>query len=316
MAEKSDKGSTVDGALIGARGGKGGPPIPPGGRGEGPSAGEASKDPAIPKPPRWLTTLRAEPPAVLGKLLGLGCILFILIVWYLFTAGDSAADRPISPSKLPSPGDVFDSFGKLEERGLVDGIIATLVRVLKGFGLAALVGVGFGVLAASFRAVAAFLNPLVLFGRSLPLAALIPITILWFGIGEKQKEMFIFIASAPFIFSDTVKAISLVPERYVETAQTLGASRWQIIYKVLFPLALPDIITGLRFLFGLALGYIMLAEAINSRAGLGFMINTGERLGLIEQNYLLLIIIGILAYLVDWVLRFMQRYFFYYRKDL
>ena len=141
-----------------------------------PSRRSLSCAPEIPKPPRWLTTLRAEPPAVLGKLLGLGCILFILIVWYLFTAGDSAADRPISPSKLPSPGDVFDSFDKLEERGLVDGIIATLVRVLKGFGLAALVGVGFGVLAASFRAVAAFLNPLVLFGRSLPLAALIPIT--------------------------------------------------------------------------------------------------------------------------------------------
>jgi NitT/TauT family transport system permease protein len=277
---------------------------------------DASAAPEIPKPPRWLTTLRAEPPAVLGKLLGLACILVVLLIWYLFTHGSDAASRPISPSKLPSPGDVFDSYGKLSDRGLVDGIIATMVRVLKGFGLAALVGVSVGVFAASFRAAAAFLNPLVLFGRSLPLAALIPITILWFGIGEKQKEMFIFIASVPFIFSDTVKAISLVPERYVETAQTLGASRWQIIYKVLFPLALPDIITGLRFLFGLALGYIMLAEAINSRAGLGFMINTGERLGLIEQNYLLLIIIGILAYLVDWVLRFMQRYFFFYRKDL
>lgn len=279
-------------------------------------APKAEGAPEIPKPPRWLTTLRAEPPAVLGKVFGLACILLVLIIWYLFTAGDDAASRAISPSKLPSPGDVFDSYGKLEDRGLVDGIIATMIRVLKGFGWAAVIGVAFGVLAASFRAVAAFLNPLVLFGRSLPLAALIPITILWFGIGEKQKEMFIFIASVPFIFSDTVKAISLVPERYVETAQTLGASRWQIIYKVLFPLALPDIITGLRFLFGLALGYIMLAEAINSKAGLGFMINTGERLGLIEQNYLLLIIIGILAYLVDWFLRYMQRFFFFYRKDL
>jgi NitT/TauT family transport system permease protein len=284
---------------------KGGPPAP--------SGGEA---PPIPKPPRWLTTLRAEPPAVLGKLLGLACILLVLLIWYGFTAGDTATSRPISPSKLPSPGDVFGAFDKLEDRGLVDGIIATMIRVLKGFGLAALVGVTLGVAASSFRALAAFLNPLVLFGRSLPLAALIPITILWFGIGEKQKEMFIFIASVPFIFSDTVKAISLVPERYVETAQTLGATRWQIIYKVLFPLALPDIITGLRFLFGLALGYIMLAEAINSREGLGFMINTGERLGLIEQNYLLLIIIGILAYLVDWFLRYVQRYFFFYRKDL
>ncbi len=303
MAEKGR--STVEGAAIGARGGRGGPPI----------GGEAATA-NIPRPPRWLTTLRAEPPAVLGKLLGLACILLVLIIWYLFTAGDDPTSRPISPSKLPSPGDVFGSYDMLEERGLVDGIIATMVRVARGFGLAALVGVAFGVFAASFRAVAAFLNPLVLFGRSLPLAALVPITILWFGIGEKQKEMFIFIAAVPFVFSDTVKAISLVPERYVETAQTLGASRWQIIYKVLFPLALPDIITGLRFMFGLALGYIMLAESLNPKAGLGFLINIGERNGLIEQNYLLLIIIGILAYLVDWTLRFMQRFFFFYRKDL
>ncbi len=301
-----DKGrSAVDGVLVGARGGRGGPPI---------AGGGAAAD--IPRSPRWLTTLRAEPPAVVGKLLGLACVLLILGIWYLFTAGDDPTSRPISPSKLPSPGDVFGSFEALDDRGLVDGIIATMIRVLKGFGLATLVGVGLGVFAASFRAASAFFNPLVLFGRSLPLAGLIPITILWFGIGEKQKEMFIFIASMPFIFSETVKAISLVPERYVETAQTLGASRWQIISKVLFPLALPDIITGLRFLFGLALGYIMLAEVMNPKAGLGYLINNGERMGLIEQNYLLLIIIGILAYLVDWTLRFMQRYFFYYRKDL
>lgn len=312
MPSPGDKGSA---AGLGSLGAAGGPPIPPAG-GTGPSIAPAAADPEIPRPPRWLTTLRAQPPAVLGKVLGLACILLVLLIWYLFTAGDSPADRPISPSKLPSPGDVFGSYDKLEERGLADGIIATMVRVLKGFGLAAIVGVVLGVIASSFRAVAAFLNPIVLFGRSLPLAALIPITILWFGIDEKQKEMFIFIASVPFIFSDTVKAISLVPQTYVECAQTLGATRWQIIYKVLFPLALPDIITGLRFLFGLALGYIMLAEAINSREGLGFMINTGERLGLIEQNYLLLIIIGILAYLVDWLLRYMQKYFFFYRKDL
>lgn len=279
------------------------------------AAAPVGDGPPLPRPPRWIATLRAEPPAVLGKLLGLACILLVLLIWYLFTRGEGV-DRPISPAKLPSPGDVFGSYGALEERGLFDSITATMIRVVKGFGLAAIVGVVLGVTASSFRAVAAFLNPLVLFGRSLPLAALLPLTIAWFGMGEKQKEMFIFIASVPFVFSDTVKAVSLVPERYVETAQTLGASRWQIIYKVLFPLALPDILTGLRFLFGLALGYIMLAEVLNAKAGLGYMINNGERLGLIEQNYLLLIIIGILAYLVDWTLRFFQKGIFQYRKDL
>lgn len=273
-------------------------------------------DDSIPKPPRWITTLRAEPPAVIGKLLGLGCVLFILLIWYLYTAGGEAQNRAVSPLVLPSPGEVFDAYGHVEDRGLYDSIAATMIRVLKGFGLAALVGVGLGIAAGSFRAVAAFFAPLVLFGRSLPLAALLPLTIAWFGMGEKQKEMFIFIAAMPFVFSDTLKAMSLVPERYVETAQTLGASRWQIIYKVLVPLALPDIITGLRFLFGLALGYIMLAEAINAGSGLGYMIDIGRKRTFTADNYLLLIIIGILAYFVDYLLRFFQRYAFHYRKDL
>ena len=66
--------------------------------------------------------------------------------------------------------------------------------------------------------------PLALFGRNLPVAALIPLTILWFGIDETQKVMFIFIATVPFVYSDVVAAIANVPDRYVETAQTLGAT--------------------------------------------------------------------------------------------
>jgi ABC-type nitrate/sulfonate/bicarbonate transport system permease component len=284
------------------------------GKASPPPSGTAAAE--VPAPPPWYATLRQDPPPWLGKVIGLGCVLVVLIVWYLFTAGDTPDARAISPSKLPSPGEVFGATDELVQRHLVDGIIATLMRVIIGFAGATLVGVTAGVIAASFRGVNAFLNPLVLFGRSLPLAALIPLTILWFGIEESQKQMFIFIAALPFVFSDTVKAISLVPQRYVETAETLGASRLQIITKVLFPLALPDIVTGLRFLFGLSLGYIMLAEVINASAGLGFMINQGERLGYIDQNYLLLIVIGILAYLVDWTIRFLQRHAFPYRKDL
>jgi ABC-type nitrate/sulfonate/bicarbonate transport system permease component len=270
----------------------------------------------LPSPPPWYATLRQDPPSWLGKVLGLACVLLVLVIWYVVTAGGAPEARMISPEKLPSPGEVFGATGPLIERNLLDGIIATLMRVIIGFGGATVVGVGTGVLAASFRGVNAFLTPLVLFGRSLPLAALIPLTILWFGIEETQKQMFIFIAAVPFVFSDTVKAISLVPQRYVETAETLGASRFQIIRKVLFPLALPDIVTGLRFLFGLSLGYIMLAEVLNATAGLGFMILQGERLGKDEHNYLLLIVIGILAYLVDWTIRFFQRHAFPYRKDL
>jgi len=271
---------------------------------------------AVPRPPGWWATLRAEPPDWIGKLLGLGCIALVLLVWWLFTRGDTATSRPISPEKLPSPLEVYRAIDGLPEGSLTEGIIATLTRVLKGFGLAAIVGVTFGVAAASFRGLAAFFQPLVIFGRSVPISALLPVSFLFFGIDERQKMMFIFIATVPFVFSDTVKAVSLVPERYVETAHTLGATRWQIISKVLFPLALPDIVTGLRFLFGLGFGYIMLAETLNVKAGLGFLINTAERRSNGPQAYLMLILIALLAYAFDWLLRLFQRYFFHYRKDL
>ena len=78
------------------------------------------------------------------------------------------------------------------------------------------------------------------------MAALIPLTILWFGIDETQKVMFIFIACVPFVFSDAAARSSHVHERYVETAQTLGATPLQIVLKVLVPLALPDIYNSLR----------------------------------------------------------------------
>jgi ABC-type nitrate/sulfonate/bicarbonate transport system permease component len=276
----------------------------------------ASGPPPLPKPPPWYTTLRTEPPAWIGKLLGLACILLVLGIWWFFTSGDSAVDRRISPAKLPSPSEVWAARNVPNEGEIVDGVIASLVRVLKGFGLATLLGVTLGTIAASFRSALAFFQPLVIFGRSVPISALLPVTFLFFGIAEQQKMMFIFLATVPFVFSDTVKAISLVPERYVETAQTLGATRFQIIRKVLFPLALPDIITGLRFMFGLAFGYIILAEVINTREGLGYLISLGERRSNTALPYLMLILIAVLAYLLDWTIRFFQRHAFPYRKDL
>lgn len=267
------------------------------------------------KAPPWWRSLRADPPFVLRIGIGAGFVGLILFFWWLATRG-GPTEAWISPSKLPSPGAVFGSLDALIERELGASITATMKRVLIGVAYAAVVGVGLGVLAASYRALAAAVFPLVIFLRSIPMGALLPLTLVWFSTGEKQKEMFIFLAIVPFVFSDTVAAISSVPERYVETAQTLGAKKRQIVTKVLFPLALPDIITSLRFQFGLALGYIMLAEAINADAGIGYMLNTGERRGLIEQNYLLLFLIAAIAFLIDWGLRSLQRGVFPYRKDL
>jgi ABC-type nitrate/sulfonate/bicarbonate transport system permease component len=261
-----------------------------------------------------LFALRIPPPATTRRIVGALAVGLVVLIWWLITLGSGAEERLVSPVILPSPAEVVRSFPSLlNDRALLQSIAATLKRVLIGFGLSILVGVPLGIIAGSWRVAEAGAAPLALFGRNLPVAALIPLTILWFGIDETQKVMFIFIATVPFVYSDAAAAIASVPDRYVETAQTLGATSFQIVSKVLVALALPDIYNSLRHLFGLAFGYIMLAELINAEHGLGFLLMASQRRGLSEHIILILIIIGLLAYGIDRVLFFFQRGLFPYR---
>jgi len=261
-----------------------------------------------------LLTLRLAPSRLIRRLIGVGAVALVVVLWWLATTGTAAENRLISPIILPSPAEVIRSFPSLlNDRALLQSIAATLRRVLIGFGLAVVVGVPIGIVAGSWRVVEAAGSPLALFGRNLPVAALIPLTILWFGIDETQKVMFIFIATVPFVYSDAVAAVAGVPDRYVETAQTLGATPFQIVRKVLVALALPDIYNSLRHLFGLAFGYIMLAELINAQHGLGYLLMTSQRRGLSEHIILILMIIGLLAFGIDRLLFWFQRGLFPYR---
>jgi ABC-type nitrate/sulfonate/bicarbonate transport system permease component len=263
-----------------------------------------------------LFTLRESPPPMVKRGVGALGVGIAVLVWWILTFGATAETRIVSPVVLPSPGEVLRSIPELfTERGLVAGTAATLRRVITGFGLAIVVGVPLGILAGAYRIFDALTGPLSVFLRNIPVAVLIPLTILWFGIDETQKTMFIFIATAPFVFFDAARAVAGVHDRYVETAQTLGASPGQIIGKVLIPLALPDIYNSLRNLFGLAFGYIMLAELVNAEHGLGYLLMTSQRRGLTEHIFAILIVIGLLAYGIDRLLYWFQRGLFPHRTD-
>jgi NitT/TauT family transport system permease protein len=241
------------------------------------------------------------------------CLAACLGLWWLATAGEPS-QRWFSPTVLPSPRETLDSFPSLWfDRALTRNTWATLRRVGLGFGLATIVGVPLGVLCGCFSWAAAFFAPLTLFGRNIPVAALIPLTFSFFGIGELQKVMFIFIACVAFVVSDTAAAVAAVSSNYVDTAYTLGASRLQIILKVLFPLSLPAVFNSLRVLFGLAFGYIMLAELVKLGAesgGLGDIIITSQRRGPKEHIFLVLLLIPLVALAIDRGLFWIQRELF------
>ena len=266
--------------------------------------------------PSRLFRLRTALPGTHARLIGIAATAVLIGLWWLLTSGETAETRIISPVVLPSPLEVARAFPVLfNQRDLLMSIKATLGRVLQGFGLAILLGVPLGVIAGMWGAFRAAATPLALFFRNIPIAVLIPLTMFWFGIDETQKVLFIFLATVPFVFADTVAAIVSVPDRYVETAQTLGAKWYQVVMKVLIPLSLPDIYNSLRSLFGLAFGYIMLAELVNAKHGLGYMINTSQRLGQREDIFAILVVICLIALGIDALLKFFQRGLFPYRGN-
>ncbi len=252
--------------------------------------------------------------AVLMGILGLcGC----LALWWFVTRGPEE-ERIIPSSKgLSSPAETFATFPSLWfDRALTRNLLTTLRRLSLGFGLAALVGVPLGVLCGCFARVQALFMPIILFGRNIPVAALIPLTFSLFGIGEAQKIMFIFIACVAFVVWDTTRAVEEIGGQYIDTAYTLGAGTWQTIGKVLLPLALPSVFNSLRLIFGLAFGYIMLAEVVKfggETGGLGDLINTSQRRGPREHVLLVLLIIPVVALCIDRFFFFIQAELFPYR---
>jgi len=295
------------------------------GQGAGPpGAAAAASDvaaalpPAVPPSrPQRLFALRGEVPIWQALLLGTCCLAVCGGVWWGLTAGEIAEERLLGPAVLPSPAETFADFDSLWfEHALTRNTLVSLKRVVLGFGLAALVGIPLGVLCGCFRRVGAFFAPLMIVGRNIPVAAVIPLTLSLFGIGEFQKIMFIFVACVAFIVMDTATAIADVSSRYVDTAYTLGAKRRQIIIKVLVPLAMPSIFNSLRLLFGLAFGYIMLAEVIQTQdvGGLGSIINFGQSRGG-HRTYILLVLmlIPLVALAIDRILFWVQRQLFPYQ---
>jgi ABC-type nitrate/sulfonate/bicarbonate transport system permease component len=284
------------------------------------ASGAVNRSPPAPSPRRPLFgdlfAIRKDAPLWQVVACSLLCMVACYGIWWFLTHG-LPEQRIISTLVLPSPAETFGKFHSLWfDAALTRNMLVTLRRLTLGFGLAAAVGIPVGILCGCFTRVNAFFIPLSLFGRNIPLAALVGLTYAFFGIGEEQKVMFICIACVAFILSDTARAIQEVGSQYVDTAYTLGAHRWQVIFKVLIPLAMPTVFNSLRLLFGLAFGYIMLAETIklgDEAGGLGDIINSSFRRGLREHVILVLLIIPVVALAIDRILYWIQRELFPHR---
>lgn len=284
-------------------------------RGDKPSAGprrsiEGLRAAVAPRPVR---PIRRPIPGWQRLVLIVAPLLLLFAGWWILTAGP-IEERGITYQILPSPVEVFGSLDVLwSDAGLARSVVQSLYRVFLGFAIAGVLAFAFGVLMGAFTHVRAALESFTLLGGYLPLPALVPLTLAWWGIGEKQKVGFLAIASFVYLWPLVLKALDEVDDVYLRTAYTLGASRWQVIRKVFVPVAAADIYHSLRLAFGVGWAYVILAEMIAAERGVGYLIYMAQRRSHPDQVYMLLIVIVVLAVLVDKLLAAGGRLFFPYR---
>lgn len=211
--------------------------------------------------------------------------------------------KVIDPLFLPTPTAVIAATVTLFRSHLGQDIATSLYRVFCGFGLAALLSVPFGIYLAVSRPAEEFFGSTLSFIRYIPPSALVPISILWFGIGDWQKILFIFLGVAPYLTVLVFDVVTESKQEYVEVAYTLGANRFQVITQVIIPQALPGIWNALRLMMGAAWTFVVFAEIITATSGLGYIIMMAGRFVQTANLIAAVVIIGILGLITDWLFK-------------
>ncbi|MCX6887660.1 MAG: ABC transporter permease subunit [Verrucomicrobiota bacterium] len=240
----------------------------------------------------------------------------VVSVWWAVTRG-APEQRLVQSLILPSPGEVLGAFKPLHfEQGLVRSALTSWLRVSAGFLLAAIVAVPLGVYMATFPSIAAFFRPLSLAGAYVPIVVFIPLSMTWFGTGETQKVGFLFIGCFVALLPLVIKDVADVPAAFLDVAVTKGASQWQLVRHVLFPVAQDSIWDHLRGVYGVGWGWIIMAEVfVRPEYGLGALIGVSERRSHTEAIFAVIIVIVLIAIACDQLWRIGGNLLFPYRKE-
>jgi NitT/TauT family transport system permease protein len=212
---------------------------------------------------------------------------------------------------LPSPTEVLQAFPVLHfEEALVRSAGASFYRVMMGFLLSAVVAIPLGIVMGTFPPVKHFFAPILDPLRFLPISALVPLFIVWFGIEDMQKIMFLFVGTFVYLLPLVVEAVEKVDEVYLQTAMTLGARPSQLIWSVLVPGSLPAIAEALRVMNGIGWTYVILAEVINAPLGLGALITVAGKRSHVDQIFALVLVILAIGIATDFIIRMVNKRLF------
>ncbi len=256
--------------------------------------------------------------------------IFILLgSWWLITYLEL-----IKPLFVPSPEMVFAKFNKIactefyfeqlqvflgqraqieaecagfSEHTLLEHTMWSLYRVFTSFGLAAVTAVPIGIAMGMSRIARGVFDPIIEFYRPIPPLAYLPLTIIWFGIGDFAKIFLIYLACFAPIAINARAGVRSVSVEQIHAAYSMGATRQQVIWQVVIKAALPEILTGMRVAIAFGWTTLVAAEMVAAKAGLGVMVLNAARFLATDIVFLGIIVIGLIAFAFDMLMRSIER---------
>lgn len=224
-----------------------------------------------------------------------GPIAFIAVLLLVWQVAIGLQPKPI----LPTPWSVAKALIELAVSGrMMRYVVASLFRVTWGFVLAAILAIPIGLTLGLYRRAEYAFNPIIQLLRPISPLAWIPISILWFGVGDVAAIFLIFLASFLPLVVTAMNAVASIPDVYLNAGRNFGLKRSQIVFGVLYPAVTPQLILGLRITLGIAWLVVVAAEMIAVNSGLGFLIvdarNAGNRYDLVVAGMVMIGVIGLL----------------------
>jgi NitT/TauT family transport system permease protein len=276
---------------------------------EGAPSTLAAATPRQASPWRDLFRFRALARPDLELWVGIAAFLAVIGAWLLVTELGL-----VQPQFLPSPLAVLQAWSGLFQNEYHQDIGISIGRVWIAFGASAVIAIPLGMLMSSYRAIGAFFEPLIDFIRYLPVPALVPLTLIWLGIGEGSKVALLWIGTffqLVLLIADDARR---VPQEFVETGRTLGATDWALMKDVLFRAMLPNMVDSLRITLGWCWTYLLIAEIVASNSGIGYELWTARRYGKTPEVFAGILTIGIIGLVSDQLIRAGHRRAFRYLR--
>jgi NitT/TauT family transport system permease protein len=238
--------------------------------------------------PRWLSLL----------LVGLALIVPLLL-WMAISSL-----KLVPPMFLPTPASVIDAGIKMfTDENLIVDVLASSTRVLAGFVVAGIIGVPIGLAMGTFYSLDSLFAPIVGTVRYMPVTAFVPLIVIWLGLEEPSKILIIMLGVVLYNAIMVADAVKFIPNEMINVAYTLGATRRDVVFKVIIPAAFPSVLDTLRVNISGAWNFLVIAELVASQNGLGFKIIQAQRFLQTDKVLFCIALIGIIGLMIDYGLK-------------